>query len=185
MQNAFANQLQDRRDRIFSAIQTGTVKPNSDAIRELAELTVALDAERTPVKPIVTARMTVTRALGNLTIIEVCEDATFSEFYRVYTQIGRRRSTKKLVRTANRNEGLKPFYAAHKLKPGLEALAMQWQGMPNVASVKIRIIKKRTYRKLLTAAPDALGMVTSTVNRLPERLSWMLGSSRTLEVSAR
>ena len=34
--------LSDRRDEILTAIEAGTVDPNSDVIRELAELNIAL-----------------------------------------------------------------------------------------------------------------------------------------------
>jgi hypothetical protein len=34
--------LSDRRDEILKAIATGTVDPNSDVIKELAELNIAL-----------------------------------------------------------------------------------------------------------------------------------------------
>ncbi len=115
-------------------------------------------------KPKVIARMTVTRALGNLTIVEVREDATFSTFYQVFTQTGRRRSTKRLVRTANRNEGLQPHFRAYRMQPGLEKLAEHWQKLPGVTSVKVRIIKKRLYRKLISARPDELGLAKSSVS---------------------
>lgn len=119
----------------------------------------------------VIARMTVTRSLGNLTIIEVREDATFSSFYQVYTQTGKRRSTKRLVRTANRNEGLQPYFQAYRMQPGLEKIAEYWQKRPNVTSVKVRIIKKRLYRKLISARPDELGLVKTKVNIPIERFS--------------
>lgn len=119
----------------------------------------------------VIARMTVTRPRGNLTIIEVREDATFSSFYQVYTQIGKRRSTKRLIRTANRNEGLQPYFRAHLLQPGLEKLAEHWCKIPGVQSVKVRIIRKRLYRKLINARPDELGLVKTKVNIPIERFS--------------
>ena len=93
-------QLDSRSDRILSAIQTGTLDPKSDAFRELAELQIPLEVA--PVKPIVVARMTVIREVGNLTIVEVYEDAMFSNFYHISTQVGKRRSTKRLIRIANR-----------------------------------------------------------------------------------
>jgi hypothetical protein len=110
----------------------------------------------------VVARMTVTRKVGVRTIIEVHQDATFSAFYKFYTQEGRRRSTKKLVRTANRNEGL-PSFGAHQLVPGLEILACRWMQMAHVEKVQVRIIKKKAYRRLINARPDELGMARVNV----------------------
>jgi hypothetical protein len=158
------SQLDRRTAQIFQAVQVGTVPPNSDAVRELAELIGALEDQ--PVKPLVVARLTVVRALGNVTIIEVHSDATFSCFYHIFTQVGKRRSTKRLVRTASRNEGLLPYYRAYLMVPGLKVLAEHWSRQPGVSSVKIRIIKKRAYRQLLSARPDELGLTHTSV-RLP------------------
>jgi hypothetical protein len=163
MQNSTYQQLDQRTDHILATI--GSLPVSSETFVELAEIQIAL--EDAPIKPVVVARLTITRALGNLTIVEVWEDASFSRFYKIFTQNGRRRSTKRLVRAANRNEGLKP-YTAHAVKPGLEVLAAHWLSMPQVASVKVRIIRKRAYKRLISASPDQLGMTTSTVN-LPLR----------------
>jgi len=103
----------------------------------------------------VVARMTIIREVGVRTIVEVYSDATFSNFYSFFTQDGARRSTKKLIRCANRNEGLRPWYRAYRMQPGLAAIAEHFKTMPNITNVKIRIIRKRIYRKLLDAAPDA------------------------------
>ena len=165
--NLTTKQLNKRFDQVLGSFQTGAVRPDSEAISELADLATAL--EDTPVKPIVVARLTVTRAVGNITIIEVCEDATFHEFYSFYTQTGRRRSTKRLVRTANRNEYLKPY--VRQTHVGLEAVAAYWLTMPGVASVKIRIIRKRAYRKLLSAAPEKLNVKTLHLNIPLQRFS--------------
>ena len=115
----------------------------------------------------VVARMTVTRALGAVTIVEVHESASFSEFYRFFTQDGRRRSTKRLVRKANRNEGLTPW-GAHLQQPGLEVLAEAWRKMKNVEKVTVRILKKRMYRQLISANPSELGQVKVNTRFAPE-----------------
>lgn len=117
------------------------------------------------------ARLTIERAVGVKTIVEVHSDATFSRFYHFYTQDGRKRSTKKMVRTANRNEGLRAWFGAHRMTPGLDVIAEQFRKMPHVTSAKVRIIRKRAYRKVLEAAPDALGMAR-TVSCLPESRHW-------------
>jgi hypothetical protein len=114
----------------------------------------------------VVARLTVTREIGNVTIIEVHQDATFHEFYRIFTQVGRRRSTKQLVRTASRNEGLQPWYAAHRMQPGLEVLAAKWLDRKGL-SVKLRIIKKRSYRRLINVAANELGPLPVIRNPFP------------------
>jgi hypothetical protein len=154
-------QLEQRSDRLLTAI--GSLPVSSDVLAELAEIQIAL--EDAPIKPVVVARLTVVRTVGSRTIIDVMENATFSDFYRIHVQQGNRRSTKRLVRSANRNEGLKPYAT---MKPGLELLAAHWSQQPGVVSVKIRILRKRAYRRLIMASPDQLGLTHSTVH-LPLR----------------
>jgi hypothetical protein len=110
-------------------------------------------------KSTVVARLTVTREIGVKTIIEVHEDATFSKFFHFFTQEGRRRSTKRPIRTANRNEGLRPYFQAYRIIPGLEVLASQFEAMQHIQCVKLRIIKKGAYRRLISAPPEQLGLV--------------------------
>lgn len=156
MQSSFVSQKLDRRaTTIMNAVRVGQVPPTSDALAELAEITEAI-ADR-PVKSVVVARLTVIRAVGCRTIIEVCEDATFHTFYRIFSQEGSRRSTKRMVRTASRNEGL-ISYQAHRMTPGLQILADRWLEQPGVESVKVRILRKRAYRQLVNATPDRLGL---------------------------
>jgi hypothetical protein len=107
---------------------------------------------------VVVARLTVERSVGVKTIIEVHEDATFMTFFHYFTQEGRRRSTKREVRTANRNEGLVPHWRAAWMTPGLEVLARLFEGMKHITSVKVRVIKKGAYRRLIEASPDVLGL---------------------------
>ena len=127
-----------------------------------------------PAKKIVIARLTVTRADGKKTIVEVQPGATFHSFYQVYVQNGRRWSTKRWVRVASRNEGLMAINA-HLQAPGLEAFAKRiavFQSTTNpVVSSKIQIFKKRTYRRLLAAAPESLGLTKTRVNLPRERFS--------------
>lgn len=115
----------------------------------------------------VVARLTAIGKAGTRIIVEVHEDATFSSFFKFYTQQGAHRITKQLVRVANRNEGLAPWHRAYRMQPGLEAIAQTLKTRSQFTSVKIRIIKRRIYRKLLAAAPDALGLVK--VTRLIDR----------------
>jgi hypothetical protein len=167
MQSSFSETQLDRRAAtILRAVRTGNVTPDSDALAELAEIAEVISASDRPVKPIVVARLTVTRAVGCKTIIEVQADATFHSFYRFHTQQGNRRSTKQLVRTANRNEGLRPYFQAYRMTPGLEKLAEFWKQHPGVTAVTVRIIRRRAYRKLITARPDELGLTKTSV-KLP------------------
>jgi len=110
-------------------------------------------------KKVVIARLTAIRAVGVRTIIEIHEDATFSSFFNFYSQDGMRYSTKKLIRFANRNEGLAPWHRAYRMTPGLDVLAKRFEAMPQFAKVTIRILKRRAYLNLLEAAPDVLGIV--------------------------
>src|SRR3990172_234945 len=125
-------------------------------------------------KSLVIARLTITRTDGKTTIVEVQPGATFHAFYHVFVQDGRRWSTKRQVRVASRNEGLMAINA-HRQTPGLEAFAERiavFKSVSNpITSMKIKIFKKRVYRRLLAAAPESLGMVKSRVNIPMERFS--------------
>jgi len=129
----------------------------------------------------VIARLTIIRTDGKKTIVEVQPGATFHAFYRVYVQEGRRWSTKRQVRVASRNEGLMATNA-HLQTPGLEAFAKRiavFQSTTNpVVSSKIQIIKKRVYRRLLAAAPEALGLTKCRVNVPMERFSRQVREAR-------
>lgn len=111
---------------------------------------------------IVVARLTVTRADGKTTIVEIQADATFHSFYRFYQQQGRRRSTKTLFRTANRNAYL-PTVNAHLHQPGLHVIERQLRVLfaksNPVVDTKLRIFKKRAYKKLINSAPTGLAKV--------------------------
>jgi hypothetical protein len=109
----------------------------------------------------VIARLTVTRANGWRTIVEIHADARFMAFYRYYRQFGNRRSTKEFVRSASRIEYLS-YFNAHLQKPGLDVIekrlkAFGVESNPVIAS-KLRILKKRIYKRLLNARPDELGL---------------------------
>lgn len=111
----------------------------------------------------VVARLTAAHHTGRRIIIEVHEDASFHQFFRYYAQDGNRRSTKKEMRRASRNEGLRPAQRAPWMRPGLDVLAKDLQTAhpwrPACTDVRIRILKKRLYRRLLEARPDELGLV--------------------------
>lgn len=111
----------------------------------------------------VVARMTVTRADNSRLIVEVHSDASFHTFYHYYSQAGNQRSTKKEIRTANRNTGL-PTINAHLHAPGLDAVKHLFEqkpfgNLPAVTGIRVRILRRRMYRELLSARPDVLGLV--------------------------
>lgn len=107
----------------------------------------------------VVARLTVYRASGIRMIVEVHSDSTFNSFFRYFTQVGARRSTKRFLRNASRNEGL-PKLGYYQ--PGLESVAAQIEKYadPNNPIIKktIRIMQRRTYRKMIAVSPDQLGL---------------------------
>lgn len=117
----------------------------------------------------VIARLTVTRTNGRKTIVEIHVDARFHNFYRFYQQVGNKRSTKRLTRSASRNEGLN-IINAHLQKPGLDVIEQRlrsFQSQTNpVIRVTLRIIKKQAYRKLINARPDELGLTKLTATDL-------------------
>lgn len=102
----------------------------------------------------VIARLTVTRKVGVKTLIEVHSDSTFQKFFYFYTQDGRKR--KQFVRTASRNEGLS-YTTAYRMTPGLEVLAPRWMAMQHIDRVDVKILRKRAYRRLITASAHELG----------------------------
>lgn len=109
--------------------------------------------------PIV-ARLTATREDDSRIIVEVHADATFHRFYNFFSQQGSKRSTKKFLRFASRNEGLDPVNT-HLQIPGLEILALRFvhnKFGSRVVSTRIRFYGKREYKRLINAAPDALGL---------------------------
>src|ERR1043165_4655739 len=98
----------------------------------------------------IVARLTVTRQNGQKIIVEVAEGATFHKFYTYYRQTGNRRSTKYFLRSGSRNDGLTG--AAHAKRAGLESVALQMQVITisnnPIVNTKLRIIRKRAYKKL-------------------------------------
>lgn len=122
----------------------------------------------------VVARMTIVkRGSSKRLIVEIHEDATFNQFYRWYSQEGRKH--KRFMRGSQRNDGLQ--FTRAQSRPGLEVLAERQQSFnKDIEKVTIKIFQKRIYTRLLTCAPDALGngMPVATSHNLrpaaPERL---------------
>lgn len=110
----------------------------------------------------VVARLTVIRQNGLRTIVEVEAGSTFSSFYRFYRQQGSKRSTKELIRVANRNEGTSWIGFRHLQLPGLDVIAKRLEFYASqsnpVVSKRIRIIKRRAYKRLIEANPAELGL---------------------------
>lgn len=158
MNQSFTTRQLDRRANTL--LRTVRNAPSgSEIIRELAELTIKLDDA--PVKPIVVARLTVSRANHRRTIVEVYEDASFHSFYYFYTQEGKRRSTKQLLRKASRNEGA-ALVGLIRQPSGLDIIVKKlemYQSHSNpIVAIRLRIFKKRAYRRLLSVSPDQLGI---------------------------
>jgi hypothetical protein len=169
MNNFSASQLDRRAAAILRGIQSRQVSPDSDAMAELGELTEAIADQ--PVKPVVVARLTITRQNGWRTIVEVHSDATFATFYRFFRQFEGKRSSKEQIRAAHRNEGVQlSVFAQAAQKPGLELIAQRLEacGAPSNPVVKktLRIIKRRAYRKLINARPDELGLTKTAPFKL-------------------
>lgn len=160
-------QLQRRENSLLSRFHTGAIRPDSDAVRELVE--VHQELEDRPVKPIVIARLIAFRKNGYRTIVEVWDSSTFASFYKFSVQQGNRRSTRQSLRSGCRNEGT--FHSV----VGLDAIAQKlsiYSAQSNpVIQIKLQIFKKRAYKRLLSVAPEQLGLTVSTVTLPRERLS--------------
>ncbi len=123
----------------------------------------------------VVARLTVARANGMRTIVEVRSDATFHDFYCFYRQLGGRRSTKTLLRVACRNEGL-PVVNSHLYSAGLDVIASRLEMVAAVSNPvtkkTLRVIRRKQYQRLIGASPASLGMTsTRTVVHFPVRIA--------------
>lgn len=109
------------------------------------------------------ARLTVTRQDKTRTIVEVHADSTFHKFFHYFKQQGSKRSTRQFIRSASRNEGLNPVNA-HLQTPSLELIALRLRNIQAETNPVIRMqlhyFSKRAYRKMITCAPDQLGMST-------------------------
>jgi hypothetical protein len=164
--------IRDYRDDLLTAIAEGRIPPSEDLMKELAELNIVAGdfQEAAMAKQMVIARLTLIRKDGKRTIVEVPAGATFNMFYHVYVQEGKRWSTKRWVRTANRNEGLNVINA-HAQQPGLEAVAKKigvFQATSNpIVRTQIQIFKKRAYKRFLAATPESLGMTRLRKSQMP------------------
>lgn len=132
----------------------------------------------------IAARLTMTKRSGRKTIMEVHEDAGWSTFYSWYEQDGRRK--KVFLRHSDRNNCGNPY----RQEPGLEQVAAKQKeifdnlarhpnpkhaafwAMQQIVEIRIKVFKKRLYRKLLTCAPDELPgrMVKDLSADRPERM---------------
>lgn len=165
MNTSFTNKQMTRRaDTLLRAVRSGGITPQSDAMTEIVELTDALRDE--PIKPAVVARLTVQRANGVRLIVEVDESSTFNAFYRIYTQIGARRSTKQFLHNQSRGMGLSPIgYHQAGLESVLASIEKYADPANPITKKTIRILKRKLYKRLIQARPDQLGL--TQMNRLP------------------
>lgn len=102
----------------------------------------------------VIARMTIVkRGTAKRLIVEIHEDASFHQFYRWYSQEGRKH--KRFIRFSQRNDGL--IFTHAQNQSGLDVLAERQQSFnKDIEKVTIKIFQKRIYKHLLTCAPDQL-----------------------------
>jgi len=165
--NRTFTQINQRTNRILGAIKSSRAPASRETLAELAELDMKLEDQ--PVKRVVVARLTVTRANNRKTIVEIYQDSTFNSFYHYFVQEGNRRSTKRHLRTAWRNEGISWMGFDHLHPAGLETIAKRLafyasQSNP-VVKTTLRILQRKAYRRLLKVSPDQLGLTKTT--RLP------------------
>jgi hypothetical protein len=143
------NFIQRRFNQVLGSFRTGAVRTDSDALRELAELSQAL--EDASARPDVIARLTITRQDNTRMIVEIHRGARYASFYHVFRQEGNKRSTKTQVRMGSRAEGR-----------SLEEIAIKWsmrdRSTNPITHIKIKIYRRREYRRLVSARPDELGL---------------------------
>lgn len=126
-------------------------------------------------QPKVVARLTATRADRTRLIVEVQQDATFFKFYHFYRQVGDDASTKTKVRVANRNEGVYPHYRASRVVCGLYKIGERLsKGIAGYKTMKITILDADEYERLISAAPDELGLAR-TVSPFEKTRTWERG----------
>lgn len=108
-----------------------------------------------------TAKLTALTPRGETVIVEVPHGATFGDFYHYYTQQGRRYSTKRLARVGNRNEGIDNYRLAPYTRPGLELIAAKYE-QSGFTKIKIVILRKRAYKKLIEGDPAGMVKINKT-----------------------
>lgn len=94
------------------------------------------------------ARLIMSTRDGTKIIVDVHTDAGFHEFYRCYTQQGRKR--KRFTGYARRQYSLSDERGLHVLA------AQKRRANPNITDAVIRVYKKRAYQRLLNCAPTEL-----------------------------
>lgn len=123
----------------------------------------------------VVARLTLRHRDGSQTIIEIHSNATFSCFYRWYAR-GKGQRVKSPVRTSGRSDATDLAALGERVKAQFERLAAnrqsrqaaQWAGRV-VESIRIVILKKRAYSRLLGLSADLLpgGLAHSSAGYSP------------------
>jgi hypothetical protein len=157
MQSSFTSKQLDRRaNSILSAARSGRMAPTGDTLVELVEITEAISDQ--PVKPVVIARLTLTRQDNTRIVVEIHRDVRFASFYRYYSQQGNKRSTKSHVRTGGRHEAA-----------SLEGVAINFKTRERAdnpsTNIRLKIFLKREYRRLIAAGAGELGL--SRMSSLP------------------
>jgi len=112
------------------------------------------------------ARLTLRMRDGSKKLIELHTDAAWHQFYRIYTQQGRKRK----VLTG---------YARRQMKiggpRGLDVVAEQHRkGNLDITAADIKVYKKRAYQRLLTCPPTDLNGGLTRTTPVQEKHYWEL-----------
>jgi hypothetical protein len=115
-------------------------------------------------KSVVIARVTLTHSDRSQTVIEVDDQASFQEFYRWYRRDPGQR-VKHLMRTSMRSDAESLEALAQRTQAHFDRLATakgpqyrqigSWQPR-RINSIKLVVIKKKLYKKVLSLAPNLL-----------------------------
>jgi hypothetical protein len=156
------------------SVGSADISPNEEHIwgeirGKVSEVVMAKNTSK------VVARLTITRkGSSKKTIIEVHENASFTQFYKWFTQEGRRR--KRFMRTSNRNEGIRVHCRAPYETPGLHRVAESLASFQkDIESVNIKVLSKRKYNQLLNCAPDQLSGKLPVNNQRIKHWSQVVG----------
>lgn len=122
----------------------------------------------------VVACLTMTKQNGRKIIVEVHDDAGFSNFYNWYSREGRKH--KVFRRVSHRSDGIEPWYMQSQVPPSLERLAettqkhaeklaghrssyheitMAWAD-ERIVDIKIKVLSRKKYLRLLSCPADEL-----------------------------
>ena len=147
-------------------------------------------AARTRKGSTLVARLTMTHADGDQTIVEIHNDAGLRDFYRWYRR-GKSRRIKYFVRNTGRNDATDLQALAGRVAKQFDYLAGQklamhastWTGR-KITNTKIIIFKKRQYRRFLECPTDQLPGYRPVIDRgTPGSECWIPSERRRSGIS--